>query len=586
MNKRKLILALTALLAVALVAFWGIQGGLSDELPERPSLGEYPAGLEAEIEKEERSLSLPWGDEQKSLLNLAKLYHANEFLSEAKQCYELILKLNRDAPVEVYYYLANISKYTGDAEAAKRYLKETAMRDPEYMPALLELAELNYKTGLSQEAIDVYRRVLELDTSNPYALLGIARDSMRNAKNEEALILLMQLARHNPDFGSGIAMLTQVLDRLGERERAAAIRKENPNRKSVAPDNPWMEQLMQSSYDTQRLSFDFENYLKAGQIEKAMASLDRIETLVPDSWNPHLLRGHAYYQMKQYAAAIPQFRQSLKLGGDAATLYYYLVVSLKESGDLERAEDEARMGLEVVPDTTELYIELANILLKKRKFKEPMSLLEKAIELDGLSIAANRTLAELYWKSGRRKKAVDRLKVLQLILPEDISSRAMIGEYYLSEGEIDIAMEALSQAFSIDSENEQIGKLLSLAQMRSANEAARNGAFDEAIQGYELAVESNPRNEEAYFNKVKLCLHLEYYDKAEDAVRSLLEMKPNEATLYVTLGDIQSSAGKTYEANQSWDRALEISAGSKQIEAAIKQRRDRDSSSILNNTKK
>ncbi|EDY84043.1 tetratricopeptide repeat domain protein [Verrucomicrobiia bacterium DG1235] len=558
------------ILLCVFVAFSGFYA--RSALPPRPDLASFSPILSERLSKAERCLFYPWSNRASCWFELGQLYHANRFYAEAEVCYlESISRSDEDAAV-AHYLLADIAKQEGDLAAAKRSLAKSIALAPDSLPALLDYAEVTAKSGDVQAASALYNRVLKKNVDNPKALLELARFEMLQNRPEEALPLLLRIAKRDPNYIDGITLLTQVLDTLGEREKASMIRSEISRRKPAPTPNPWMEALLEHCFDSQRLSFIFEDYLKAGQLEKAFVYLDRMEEIDPTDSNPHMLRGYAYYQVKRYGQAVPHYRKAIALGGDTASLYYYLTTCLSESGQVEEAERMAREGLERAPQTVDLMVVLSDIVLKRGLRDEGVELLQQALALAPAHISANRTLAKLYWEEGKKEAALDQLEMLRTLQPTDFATRMTLGNYYLEKGDFEAAIAVVEEARRIDPENTDIRNLLALSLMRQGNEEAREGAFEKAVAVYSRAIEADASLEEAYLNKVKVLMHIKRFADAEGVVRALMERRPEDPVLSVSLGDIQLAAGNASGARATWETGLELAKGNRELRTVIESR--------------
>ncbi len=88
---------------------------------------------------------------------------AEEDTAEAIRLCERAARLRPDAP-RYAYTLAFFHRQSGDADAAVRTLRDLIRRRPVYADAYLLLADIYEEQGKASDALDVYRRALEVDT--------------------------------------------------------------------------------------------------------------------------------------------------------------------------------------------------------------------------------------------------------------------------------------------------------------------------------------------------------------------------------------------------------------------------------------
>jgi len=431
---------------------------------------------------------------EESILELARLYHANGFPEEAVSRYQLILdSRTKEFRAKAHYYLANIEKGSSDFRSAIEHLESTITLEPRYLPALLSLGEIHYKTGNSKEAVTLYKAVLNIDARNPHALLGLARDRIQNQDNATALTYLESLAAAHPDFTNGASLQAQVLERIGQSEKAALARSRSLAGWDLTPEDPWMDQTMALCYDPQRLSILFEDYKRVGQIERAMTYLDRIEEVDPNNWNCRLLRAQAHAEQGEFEKSIPYCQKALELGGDASVIYPFLAKAYFESGRYQEAENAARKGIAQSPKDPEVLVTMAGIHLQNEEPDQAIALFQKVVSLDPTHLLANTVLAKYHWQTGNRTEALNHLKMIQQIDPRDLFSRVFLGQYYLESNQPFEALQPLEQAYAIDPKDEYVLIMLPDAYAMIGKFQQNKGDFMGAMESYgkAIAIDSN-----------------------------------------------------------------------------------------------
>ena len=127
----------------------------------------------------------------------------------------------------------------------------------------------------------------------------------------------------------------------------------------------------------------------------------------------------------------------------------------------------------------------------------------------------------------------------------------LLGLAALQLGEMDAAIDALSQAIESDGNNP--GYFCNLG-----NVLYGRGSFGEAIAAYQQAISINPRFADAYSN---LGAAFERQGKLDDAVaayRRAIEVRPNFAQAYGNLGIALNRQGKFREAETAYRQAISI----------------------------
>jgi tetratricopeptide (TPR) repeat protein len=142
------------------------------------------------------------------------------------------------------------------------------------------------------------------------------------------------------------------------------------------------------------------------------------------------------------------------------------------------------------------------------------------------------------------------------MLPADGMVRALLGQYYLERNQPQLAEGPLKEAVATEPGDVPLRELLALTHLRLGNQAAGDGRFPEALRHYDAAVAEKPDLAEAHANKVQVCIHQRDFAGAEAAMMRLVALRPENAAVHASLGDIQLSAGKVTVARASWRRAI------------------------------
>ncbi len=157
---------------------------------------------------------LDWPEHANSWFNLGLLFRQAGRPDEALVCYQRALNLGIANPEEVHLNRGVIyADYLRQDAEAERELRTALKLQPNFVPALLNLANIQEDRGRRDEAQELYRRVLELD---PHSTLALARFANMQAPADCDAQLIGQL-RAALDRGSlsdpGRALLGFALGR-------------------------------------------------------------------------------------------------------------------------------------------------------------------------------------------------------------------------------------------------------------------------------------------------------------------------------------------------------------------------------------
>jgi tetratricopeptide (TPR) repeat protein len=155
-----------------------------------------------------------WPDLADCWFNLGVLQRKERQLQEALASYQKALDYGIASPEEAHLNRGVIySDYLRQEAAAERELKRALALNPAYVPALLNLANLNEDLGRRSEASALYERILALD---PRCLEALARYANLQPVTgaDDQLITQLESALHSPASAAEHASLGFALGRL------------------------------------------------------------------------------------------------------------------------------------------------------------------------------------------------------------------------------------------------------------------------------------------------------------------------------------------------------------------------------------
>jgi len=494
----------------------------------------------------------------KAIEQLARLYQSNRLFSEATLVYK---DLGTQISAEDRYDLALLSLEEGDLPQAALELQGVLKIAPDYRPAEITLAEVWFKLGKTADAETAYHHILCVVPDQPAANLGLARIELQQGHDEKAAALLEALLAKHPEQTDAVALLSQLWSRRGNADRANALAKWSRQRPAPVPDDPWRENLLRSCYNIQTLSLEFENYANAGQLEKALPLLDRVESLDPKNWIPDFLRGWSQAQSHHLDDAVASYRRALEKGGDKEKLVPLLAAALNEKGENAEALKVCADAAQELPDSMPILVAYENIVSKRGDTAGDARLLKRMLEKEPFTYSTNLKLSRIYWESGHHDDAVPYLKQIADLYPADVTSRALLGEYYVSKNEPILAISFLEAASNHAEDNPEarsrLRSLLGNAYLQKSIAMASAGKFEEAGEAAERAGEFLPGDVRTFSAAAENFAQAKAFSRAGAALQKLISLQPENPTLYLSLGDVEAQDNQLGKAREHWQMALE-----------------------------
>lgn len=531
------------------------------ELPPVAHYGNLPEAFDQALRDAAGKIGVP-AQNPEGVRALARLYHANRLFAEAKVCYRVIAATPPGLTGRDYYYLADIAQNENDLSSAEMELRAVLQTAPTYIPARLSLADALFKSGEPEQAGKEYAAILAIEANQPQASLGMARIELQQGDDDAAVARLDELMAGHPESASGAALLAQVLDRRGETDRAVALAQSSHQKPEQPPADPWKNALLVDCYDVQRLSITFEEYFKTGKMDEATPLLDRLAVLDPNGPITKMFAGFSHAKTLQHVAAVREYYEALGRGGDPEKIAPLLVGSLLAIGKVDEAADLMADLYAKMPASSPIAKAYAEVALRKNDEKLSRELLAKILEKEPYLQSQNMNLAKILWAAGERDAAAKYLQRITSVYANDVPSRGLLGEYFLSKHDPVSAIAPLEQGLKYvvakTPAQKSLTTMLGTAYLQAGNGAAEKADFVRAIDYYEKAAQLNPADLDAFAGVANAGVVLKQFHRAAGALEKMASLQPDDPAIHLSLGDVLYQDGNATEARRHWGKALQL----------------------------
>ncbi len=352
-----------------------------------------------------------------ALGELSRLYHANGFHAEARQCYEGLEQLQPDEPRWFHRHALILAGF-GEIDEALRLWQHVAEIAPDYRPARLRLADLHIKADDFAAARAEYEKVLARFPAEPYAILGLARCEIQAERWSAARPLLEKLVAQT-DFMLGYDLIVTMYERLGLTDEAARIR--GMYRASGgyrdAPD-PWLLELDDDCYNSYQLSLASGAAERNQDIPLARRRIEQAIAISPDEGTLHFQYGALLLRQKQYSAAREQFETATRISPTFSDGWAFLSSVLETVGDRDGALRVLAQGLKHCPNSPGLHLQNARNLMREHKVEEAIEQYRIAIRLRPNEADAYLGLATTLITLGRKEEGLEQVDQALVAEPE------------------------------------------------------------------------------------------------------------------------------------------------------------------------
>ena len=167
-----------------------------------------------------------------SLEKAVELYVAGD-LSGAKTAAKRVVEREPENPL-AFVILGTIAVREQDFPTAEKHLLRATSLDPNLIGAHLTLGQVYLQRGNGEQAARIYRKVLELDSENVYALRALAAFEQARGRLAEAERLLERFRAGDPNDIAVLLELARIANLQGGSEKALSLLL---NAKKVNPEN-------------------------------------------------------------------------------------------------------------------------------------------------------------------------------------------------------------------------------------------------------------------------------------------------------------------------------------------------------------
>ena len=474
---------------------------------------------------------------------------AYQRLGDQNQARTMLERARSKAPKnpEVLRAVAAYYRETGQYDLALATLKSVPLKDA---GSLAELAYTYQLAGKRTEAADTYMRAADAAKGSIDVQLNAAQAMVNAAQFDRAATLLKRAEALDANHYRLHAIRGQFLSLQNHNEEAireyqTAIR----NLPEAVPEGPlYAISLHVSLYQLYRDAGD-----NAGADREAGIARSLIQPLdLQDASRPEFLRLRAAVEMA--------------FNNPAA------------------AEKDLKEALSLLPNSTNLMLNYANLLWKTNRKPEALTLYQNALKLEPANASALSSLGYLSREMGDHKAAEQYFLKLQQLHPDDYVPYLALGDMYTERREFARAQQSYEKGHQLAPANPLViagginsaleGHQLSVAKSwidRATGPLAENpqimreheryltmtGKYEESAKlGYQV-VQKLPKDPEAPVYLAYDLLFLSRYQEAMEVVRRFQPVLPRDKDLPLVAGYVHAHDGQFQEAINDFTRALE-----------------------------
>jgi tetratricopeptide (TPR) repeat protein len=518
------------------------------------SLGDIQAGqgsqnvLKLAIEQYEQIIKIEPDNVDDHLL-LGRLYRLNNDLQKAEGEFKTAVKLDSNSE-EAVTTLAYLYNEEGDTSRAGEVLSS--------IPDAARSAKLYSALGYTYEqqkqyknAINAYRKAIELDRDNLDAIRGLAQNLMNDGQTDAALEQYKIIADANPEDAQTYLRMAEIYRKSGKFDLALESLKKAG---SMVQDSIEVPYNMAAVYQAQG-RYDEGIQVMQDLLKKTEKADNGYTQAEKNNRSVFLERlGTIYRDNNNNAQALETFRKMVLLGDENAERGYQQIIdTYREAKQWQQATDTAKEAVQKLPNNRPLKMvyaaQLADMGQPDAGLQQVKSLLKGASEDRDVYI----TLSQMYSRLKRWPEAEDALDKAEPLSSKDEDKQYIYflrGSTYERQKKYEPAEDMFRKVLAVDPQNatalNYLGYML----------ADRGVKLDEALGLIKKAVDLDPSNG-AYLDSLGWAyFRLGKYESAEDTLIKASQRIGTDPTVQDHLGDLYQKTGRLKLAAAHWEQAL------------------------------
>jgi len=481
---------------------------------------------------------------------LGRLYHADSQMQKAEEEEKIAVKLAPDSE-EAVTTLAMLYNEQGDTAKAAETLSsvpETA-RSAKLYSAMGDTWEQkkDYK-----KAIEAYQHAIALDRDNLDAIRGLAENYDKDGQTDKALQQYKIIADANPEDARTYIQLGEIYRRQGKFDLALQNLKKA---QSMVQDSEQVSYDLALVYEAQGRYDDaistLQDLLK--KTEKADGKYSQEDRENRAIFLERL--GSSYAENNNPQAAVETFQKMLTLGDENSERGYGLIIdTYRDNKEWQKALDEAKLAMQKLPNSRRLKMVYASQLADMGQVDAGVEQIKALLKGNADDHEVYVNLATIYNRLKRwqdAEAALDKANQLSTKQEEKENIAFLRAASLERQNKYDQAEETFRKILVTNPNNPAV---LNYLGYMFADKGTR---LDEALGMIKKAVDLDPANG-AYLDSLGWAyFKLGKYDLAEDNLTKASQHMGADPTVQEHLGDLYQKTGRLKLAASHWERALQ-----------------------------
>ncbi len=471
---------------------------------------------------------------------------------------------------ESYLDLAILQLRANLLDQAETNFKKAAQLDPKALNAQLALGGFYQSRNRMPEAEQQFKHAIDLAPQDPTPREALVRLYMSEGKKPEAEALLRKTKSDLPDISEGYRMLGDFYYASGDLEKAtseyASLYSDHPKDLVVKKNYIQLlilknrldeagklndEVLKSNPHDADTLVYRGQIQIHRGDAAGAADSLQAALKNDPGNGVAHYQLGLAFDMQHNDTRAESEWREAVRLRPDLTDAQRALAAVEMRRGDLDALTQTAQQIITAAPYSPDGYLMRALAEMDRQKYTDAEQDLTKVMGIAPASPAPYVQMGNLYQM---QKQYLEAVKFYQQALDKDPhSTDALQGvmNVYLAQKQLDQAIAAARTQVAKSPNVSGFYDLLGTALFQKKDMSAADAAFRKATE-----LDSN--NSDAVLKLGQVQAAQGSVSQALVTYQQSIKDHPREIAFYILAGEMYESQNNWDQAKAMYQKALEV----------------------------
>ena len=494
---------------------------------------------------------------------------SNKKYSEAQEAYEKALICDPDADFVLRKLPVLLLKMEKQLAAAQ-WLREAIKKNPSDIESQLLLARLDVNSGNTEEAIQIYEKILELVPDNNSVRLRLGYLYSQQGRYQEgektikvlltkepdsyfALLYLARLAVQSADFNTAATLYEKILTLSWSQELVYEMTEFYGMREQYQRVDELYASILKKEPENERAALGrIHALLLQNRDKEALAELAKIRAFSSKPTNIDLISSRVFIRTKNFDKANALLEKILAKKESSAARYMLAVIRY-ENNKREAALAHLRKITHGDEEFENSIVLQTKILSDLKRIAEAIALVRKLIDNPSRRHPLYfNLLASIYVNQEQLASGHDILKKGIELYPDNVQLMFEYGLLLEQEGKQDEAIANMEKV--VELQPDHIDALNYLGYTWAEN----NTHLEKALAYIKKAIALKPDNGYILDSLGWVYFRMGELEKAKTELERALALEPKDPYIHEHMGDIYLATGQKQKAKEAYRQAMEM----------------------------